>query len=102
MAGLGALLIVAGTAASALSTSGSGGPVETFWYSSVLFGAAQVFFSGEKVFEESTFGAYTGVNVMVMFCWTIWTQFTLGWALYPIQGFKEFGDLNISGIPQVV
>lgn len=51
-AALGAASIVLGTAASALASQGSG-PVETFWYASLLFGLAQVLFSGERVFEEA-------------------------------------------------
>jgi drug/metabolite transporter (DMT)-like permease len=54
IASLAALAIVGGTALSAVphATKDAG----SLWYSVVLFFTAQVFFSGEKVYEEATFG----------------------------------------------
>ncbi len=55
-----------------------------------------------QVFEEATFGRFAQLQPMVMFCWTLCTQFTLGWALYPIQTVPAFGGIRLSGIPTVV
>lgn len=51
-----AVAIIGGTALSAVphATADAG----SLWYSVVLFFTAQVFFSGEKVYEEATFGKY--------------------------------------------
>lgn len=37
-----------------------------------------------------------------MFCWTLWTQFLLGFALYPAQTVEPFGDLVLHEIPRVI
>jgi hypothetical protein len=55
-----------------------------------MVAASQLFFSGEKVFEEATFGKFS-TDVITMFTWTLWTQVTLGWVLYPLQGIEAFG-----------
>ena len=107
----GALLIVGGTAVSSLRTviepdddsgSGSDGPIVVYSYSILLFASAQVFAAVEKVFEERIFGDFERLHAMVMFCWTLCTQFLLGWALYPIQTLPQFGNLSLSELPDVV
>ena len=60
----------------------SQGPNPVYWYSTLIYLASQFFLGGEKVFEEHTFARYQ-VDVMVMFHWTLCTQFILGFALVP-------------------
>ena len=60
VASIGAALIVAGAACSALrslwQSDSAAEPVEPLWYAIVLYLCAQMFFSGERVFEEHVFG----------------------------------------------
>jgi drug/metabolite transporter (DMT)-like permease len=72
------------TAASTMvpTAAPSQGPNPVYWYSTLIFLASQFFLGGEKVFEEHTFARYQ-VDVMVMFHWTLCTQFILGFALVP-------------------
>merc|ERR1711988_1967304 len=37
-----------------------------------------------------------------MFLFVIWTQFFLGWALYPVQAIDAFGGIELSDIPSVI
>ena len=77
--------------------------IQQFWYSVCIYAFAQLMLSGEKVFEERVFSRYIGkIDVMTMFAWTIWTQFILGWALYPAQTLHIFGGLELSDIPAVI
>uniref|UniRef100_A0A7S3C3Z2 EamA domain-containing protein n=1 Tax=Haptolina ericina TaxID=156174 RepID=A0A7S3C3Z2_9EUKA len=108
---LGAALIIGGGAVSALRTvlatstsdSGSGdSPIVVYGWAIALFGSAQVFLAFEKVFEERVFSDFERLNPMVMFCWTLVTQFLLGWALYPLQTFPAFGGISISDLPDVL
>ena len=95
VATIGAALIVAGTASSSLrsvwsSSSSSSSdapppPVVTLWWAVASFTCAQLFLAGEKVFEHVSFERYASLHPMVMFSWTLCTQFLLGWAVYPIQ-----------------
>ena len=57
-----------------------------------------LFYSTEKVFEESTFHRYT-IDIFYMFFWTLVTQVMLGWVYYPIQIIPEFGGLELKQIP---
>eukprot|EP00760_Papus_ankaliazontas_P025870 PhM_4_TR2901/c0_g1_i1/m.55292 len=111
LAAFGAAIIVLGTILSGLrsvlfTSAGDGnGGIEVFWYSVLLFAFGQVFLSAEKVFEEHTFSSQTKKSVsfiLTMFCWTVWTQFILGWALYPVQTVEQFGGLSMSDLPSVV
>jgi len=108
----GATLIVVGTIISALRTvlpevtivggnSDSAGGVTSNWYSVVLFAMAQVVFSSEKVLEDKIFGRFLGQDAMVMFCWTMWVQFSLYIPLLPSQMLDVLGGLQLSEIPQV-
>ena len=91
------------SSAPTLAPIAGGGAVQYFWYSACVYAAAQLMLSGEKVFEETIFARYAGkIDVLTMFCWTIWTQFLLGWALYPAQTLPEFGGLSLSDIPAVI
>ena len=108
VAAFGAMLIVGGVALSALphvlpsstqnhtASDGAAYP----WYSVLFCVAAQCFFSGEKVYEEATFGAFD-VDVFTMFMWTLVTQFALGWVLLPVQSVPELGNISLSSIPDV-
>lgn len=102
----GALLILGGAGVSGAHSFISGdegnAAADYFWYSAVLFAGGQIFLAGEKVFEEAVFGKYRSLDVMVMFLWTIWTQFLLGWLLYPIQTVGVFGGLSMSDLPSVI
>jgi len=104
-AAAGAGLIVVGTGISGLrgvlDPDGSS-PVVVYAWAIMLFGVAQIFLSGEKVYEEKVFSKYAHVQPMTMFCWTLCTQFTLGWALYPLQTVPALGGIELSGIPDVV
>ena len=71
------------------------------WYSVVIYFCSQLFYSTEKVFEESTFHRYT-IDIFYMFFWTLVTQVMLGWVYYPIQIIPEFGGLELSQIPDVI
>ena len=93
-----------GTLVSALRPGGFDGDCGTnkcYTISSVLFAVAQIFLAGERVFEEHTFERYK-TDVIYMFCWTLWTQFLLGFALYPAQTVEPFGDLVLDEIPRVI
>ena len=57
--------------------------------------SSTLFYSAEKVFEESTFHRFT-IDVIYMFFWTLVTQVMLGWIYYPIQIIPEFGGLQLS------
>jgi drug/metabolite transporter (DMT)-like permease len=94
---LGAALIVGG----AFVSSAEPRATNTRWYFAALYAAAQTFLAGEKVFEEHTF-TRRRADVMVMFCWTLWTQFSLGFLLYPAQTIPALGGLDLTGIPKVV
>eukprot|EP00038_Savillea_parva_P009187 m.181783 g.181783 ORF g.181783 m.181783 type:complete len:400 (+) comp15359_c0_seq1:265-1464(+) len=98
VATLSALAIVGGTALSAIPHASK--DTGSLWYSNLLFFSAQVFFSGEKVYEEATFGQYS-VDVLWMFLWTLWTQVALGWVTWPVQSVPDFGGINISDIPSI-
>ena len=103
----GALLIVVGTAMSGLRVVlGSGAataqPIDPLWYSIALYAFAQIFLSSERVFEEHSFGKYKKLDPMVMFLWTLATQFTIGWALYPLQTVPAFGGIRLDDIPSVI
>ena len=102
----GAALIVAGTLISGLRAilqpDDGSDPVQPLWYCIMLFACGQIFLGGEKVYEEHTFEHYRRVDVMVMFCVTLWTQFSLGWLLYPIQTIDAFGGLRLSDLPYVI
>ena len=63
--------------------------------------SSTLFYSAEKVFEESTFHRFT-IDVIYMFFWTLVTQVMLGWIYYPIQIIPEFGGLQLSQIPDVI
>ena len=84
------------------SPSGSSGGIVVYAWAICLYGAAQFFLSGEKVFEERVFDRFERLRPMRMFCWTLCTQFVLGWALYPIQTVPALGGLTLAGIPSVV
>lgn len=94
-----ALAIVGGTALSAVPHAEA--DTGSLWYSNLLFFSAQIFFSGEKVYEEATFGEYS-VDVLWMFLWTLWTQVLLGWVAWPVQSVPAFGGINITDIPSLV
>lgn len=101
---LGSLLIVVGTAISASRPGGgssSCGSNKCYAVSSLLFAVAQLFLAGERVFEEHTFDS-SSTDVLNMFSVTLFTQFFLGFALYPVQTFEPFGDLIFHEIPRVV
>lgn len=107
VASAGAALIVAGTAFSSLRSylqpDGSGDePVVTYWWAILFFGVAQLFLAGEKVFEEAAFGRYATLAPMVMFCWTLVTQFLLGWAVYPIQTLVPGTNSSLAGLPDLL
>lgn len=93
----GAALIVAGLGVSACRTLilGGGGsePVVPYWYSALLFAVGQLFLAIEKIFEEHSFGQYVA-DPMVMFAYTLVTQFVLYWLLLPLQTFSVFGGLR--------
>ena len=99
----GAAVIVLGCCASSLRAvfqpDPDGGAVVVFWYSVLLFALAQIFLAGEKVWEEGSFSKYATLDPMLMFWVTLVTQFLLGWALYPLQTFPEFGNITLSEIP---
>merc|ERR1719329_1907086 len=100
---LAAALIIAGVASSsAAAFNDDSGGITTYWYSVAIYAFAQFIFSGEKVFEEVTFKRFRRLDVLVMFMWTVWTQFFLGWALYPVQVIPAFGGITISDIPSVI
>jgi drug/metabolite transporter (DMT)-like permease len=105
MASVAAALIVTGTGFSGMRTvlqpSGSE-PVTVFNWAILLFATAQLFLAAEKIIEESIFGAHPSVHPMEMFCWTLVTQFCLGWALYPLQTIPALGGLNMTELPGVV
>lgn len=103
VAGLASLIIIAGIAVSSSRSFGdSTSGVTTYWYSVVIYSCAQLFFAGEKVYEEVTFSRYSRLHVIVMFMWTIWTQFFLGWALYPFQAIPAFGGIDLNQLPEVI
>lgn len=95
----GAILIIIGAGFSAMHSDNS---QQFFWYSSVLYAGGQVFIASERVFEENVFTRHRSLDVMVMFMWTMWTQFLLGWALYPLQTLPALGGLVLSDIPAVI
>ena len=100
----GASLIILGTMISAFrpgGTDGDCGANSCYAISSVLFAVAQLFLAGERVFEEHTF-QNSKTDVLYMFCWTLWTQFLLGFALYPAQTVEPFGNLVLDEIPRVI
>ena len=130
VAACGALLIVLGTVASAAPTlapglfpcggalmppcpaaassgsgesggDGGGASFHQEWYSVVIYFGSTLFYSTEKVFEESTFHRHT-IDIFYMFFWTLVTQVMLGWVYYPIQVFPAFGGLHLSQIPSVI
>ena len=39
---------------------------------------------------------------MVMFCWTLVTQFLLGWGLYPLQTLPALGGLRLADLPELL
>jgi len=102
----GAFLIASGIGLSALRgvfiTDTGGEAVVPFWYSIALFAGAQLFLSGEKVWEEHSFSKFSALDPMWMFWFTLVTQFILGWALYPLQTFPALGNLTLSSIPSVI
>lgn len=106
LAALAAVLIVAGTAFSGLRTMlqprGSSEPIAVYGWAILLFAAAQLFLAAEKVVEEATFAKHARVEPMLMFCWTLSTQFVLGWALYPLQTLPELGGIRLADLPAVV
>ena len=127
-AGLGAALIVGGTASSSLrdlllqpsgnisnADSGAevvtavvadgspGSPIVVYGWAIALFAVAQLFLAGEKVYEEHTFrDSQHAVHPMQMFFWTLVTQFSLGWALYPLQTLKALGGVDLDQLPQLL
>ena len=105
VASIGAALIVAGAACSALrslwQSDSAAEPVEPLWYAIVLYLVAQLFFSGERVFEEHVFGSRR-VDPLLMFWVTLVTQFCLGWALLPIQAVRALGGLDLAALPDVI
>ena len=105
VASIGAALIVAGAACSALrslwQSDSAAEPVEPLWYAIVLYLCAQMFFSGERVFEEHVFGSRR-VDPLLMFWVTLVTQFCLGWALLPIQAVRALGGLDLAALPDVI
>eukprot|EP00051_Salpingoeca_urceolata_P002230 m.48275 g.48275 ORF g.48275 m.48275 type:complete len:424 (-) comp11986_c0_seq2:10-1281(-) len=101
MAVIGAALILGGTCVSSIPHSGGDSGIHSLWYSNVIFFSGQILFSSERVYEDASFGNYD-VGVIYMFTWTLWTQFFLGWALYPLQTLKDFGDLSLHELPQIV
>jgi len=104
-AAVAAVLIVAGSAFSGMRTvlqPGDDQPVTVYAWAILLFGAAQLFLAAEKVVEEATFGKYVRVHPMSMFCWTLSTQFVLGWGLYPLQTIDALGGLAMAELPSVV
>ena len=105
LAAAAASLIVAGTAISGMRTvlqPESSEPVAVFGWAILLFAAAQLFLAAEKVVEEATFTTYDSLHPMVMFCWTLTTQFVLGWALYPLQTIPELGGISLADVPAIV
>lgn len=101
---VGAALIVGGTAISAFRPGGessSCGENTCYAVSTMLYAVAQIFLSAERVFEEHTF-KNRAADVLTMFCWTLWTQFFLGFALYPAQTKEPFGNLEMNEIPNVI
>eukprot|EP00039_Didymoeca_costata_P004885 m.76833 g.76833 ORF g.76833 m.76833 type:complete len:389 (-) comp12584_c0_seq1:261-1427(-) len=96
-----AVLIIGGSALCVLIHTSDSSGIHQLWYSVVLYASSQLFFGGEKVYEESTFGKYT-VDVIEMFCWTMYTQVMLGWAVYPLQAVPEFGGIDVNDIPALL
>ena len=41
-----------------------------YWYSILMYAVAQIFMSGEKVWEDHAFQAFRRLDPMVMFAWT--------------------------------
>lgn len=105
MASIAAVLIMTGATFSGLRSvlmPDDGEPIQVYAWATILFAGAQLFLAAEKVVEEATFERYERVHPMAMFCWTLSTQFALGWALYPIQSVDALGGLNISQLPSIV
>ena len=44
----------------------------------------------------------TTLPLKVMFVWTMWTQFVLGWLLLPLQTLPDLGDLALYDLPSVM
>jgi len=100
---VGAVLVVGGSCISALrevfQPDPAASPVVILWGSVVMFAIAQIFLSGEKVWEEASFSKFGSLDPMLMFWYTLVTQFLLGWALYPVQTIPDFGNITLSDIP---
>eukprot|EP01079_Euglenida_sp_SAG-EU17-18_P005302 gene5302-947_t len=94
-----AAIIVAGSAVavvpSFLHSGAHGGGMTVLWYSVVIFLSAQIFFGGEKVYEEFVFRRYS-VDVFRMFLWVVWTQTPTH------QCIDVFGGLLMADIPDVL
>lgn len=98
LAAAGAALIIVGTATSALRAvpgviheKDDSAPIKAEWWAVISYAIAQLFLSGEKVFEEHTFTKFRSLDPLVMFAWTLTTQFILGWALLPVQTVPALG-----------
>ena len=68
----------------------------------LLYASAQLFLSGEKIWEEWSFTTFQKLDPMVMFWYTLVTQFMLGWFLYPLQTLPAFGNITLANIPSVI
>jgi len=90
------------SSSSSSSSVPSTNPIVAYIGSVVLYACAQLFLSGEKIWEEKSFTRYTMLDPMVMFWYTLITQFSLGWLLYPIQTLPSFGNLSLASIPSVI
>ncbi len=103
----GAFLIVAGSCMSGLRIvlQSDDAPQSTtiaYLGSVMLYASAQLFLSGEKVWEEWSFTKFEKLDAMLMFWYTLVTQFMLGWFLYPLQTFPSFGNISLVDIPSVI
>ena len=104
----GAGLIVVGTCISGLRTvlqpagASAGAPIVAYVGSCMFYASAQLFLSGEKVWEEWSFTSFHKLDPMVMFWYTLVTQFMLGWFLYPLQTIPAFGNISLAEIPEVI
>jgi len=105
---LGALCIVIGTCVSGMriilqpADAGSSSTIVAYFGSVLFYASAQLFLSGEKVWEESSFTKFSKLDPMVMFWYTLVTQFMLGWFLYPLQTIPAFGNISLADIPSVI
>ena len=84
-----------GSASGGGDDGGGGASFQQEWYSVLIYFGSTLFYSTEKVFEESTFHKFS-IDIFYMFFWTLVTQVMLGWVYYPIQIIPAFGGLELS------